>query len=298
MLTLQGTFFDLSARAKYRIAGEDRLRFLNGQMTNDLRKSSAAAAMEASVLNTKGKLNAHVYVRRTDDAFFIDTDAALRSNLGERLERYIIADDVQMEDVTGQWNLFHLLGELPEDFPREWNVTAADRFGCAGSDVWCESTAHQAVMQKLSEHFSFCDDDCAERMRIEQGVPRWGHELTEEIIPVEANLEGRTIDYAKGCYIGQEVISRMKISGQTNKRLCGLIGLSGAPLRALMRLSPEEDEKDVGVITSATESCRLGKYLALGYVKRGFNSIGTNLRARNGSEPTAAAVEIVALPFT
>lgn len=298
MDTLKSMFFDLSARTKYRITGVDRLRFLNGQITNDLRKSSAASAMQASVLNVKGKLNAHVYIRETGEAFFIDADAALRESLGARLERYIIADDVQLEDVSGQWSLLHLLGEVPADLPNEWNVTATNRFGQSGWDVWCEYAAHQSAVQQLSERLSFCDEDCAERLRIEQGVPRWGHELTEEIIPVEANLEAQAIDYAKGCYIGQEVISRMKMSGQTNKRLCGLTSVAGAPLRVQMRLSPENDEKDVGVITSTIESRRLEKYIALGYVKRGFNSIGTRLRARAGSEPAATQVQIVTLPFT
>ena len=67
----------------------------------------------------------------------------------------------------------------------------------------------------------------ASSSRIEQGAPRWGWELTDQIIPVEANLADDAIDYAKGCYIGQEIISRMKISGQTNKRLCGLVSLDG-----------------------------------------------------------------------
>ena len=82
----------------------------------------------------------------------------------------------------------------------------------------------------------FIDSAAAEVMRIEQGLPRWGRELTDEIIPIEANLERRTIDYEKGCYIGQEVISRIKMSGQTNKRLCGLISLNNTPLQPGMKL--------------------------------------------------------------
>ena len=123
------------------------------------------------------------------------------------------------------------------------------------------------------------DDAVAERWRIEQGVPRWGRELTPEIIPLEANLEEDTIDYAKGCYIGQEVISRMKKSGQTNKRLCGLISVEGTPLSSGMRLFATDDGKEVGQITSATRSDRLGKEIALGFVKRGSNEIGTRLSA-------------------
>jgi folate-binding protein YgfZ len=140
-------------------------------------------------------------------------------------------------------------------------------------------------------------------MRIEQGIPRWGRELTNEIIPIEANLEQRAIDYQKGCYIGQEVISRIKMSGQTNKRLCGLISLDDLPLQPGTKLAaPSAPEKDVGWITSATRSKRLGKEIALGYVKRGFNSANTGLNAfaAKDSEPKTVGtirVQVVPLPF-
>src|SRR5205814_9314205 len=134
------------------------------------------------------------------------------------------------------------------------------------------------LLQRLSSVFTPCASHAAEVMRMEQGIPRWGHELTSEIIPIEANLEQGTIDYQKGCYIGQEVISRMKMSGQTNKRLCGLISLDDVPLQPGMKLAaPSTAGKEVGWITSATRSERLGKEIALGYVKRGFNNVGTRL---------------------
>ena len=110
------------------------------------------------------------------------------------------------------------------------------------------------------QHILFIDSAAAEVMRIEQGLPRWGRELTDEIIPIEANLEQRTIDYEKGCYIGQEVISRIKMSGQTNKRLCGLISLNNTPLQPGMKLvAPSASGKEAGWITSATRSERLEK---------------------------------------
>jgi folate-binding protein YgfZ len=137
-----------------------------------------------------------------------------------------------------------------------------------------------------------CDEACAEVRRIEQGIPRWGHELTGEIIPIEANLEESSIDYGKGCYIGQEVVSRMKMSGQRNKSLCGLVSLSGAPMQPGMRLTSETNpEKDIGWITSATKSTRLDKEIALGYVKRGFTADGSQLHA------TRIPVQVTPLPF-
>jgi len=135
-------------------------------------------------------------------------------------------------------------------------------------------------------------------MGIEHGLPRWGRERTEEIIPIEANLEQRTIDYEKGCYIGQEVISRIKMSGQTNKRLCGLISLNDMPLQRGMKLvAPSASGKEAGWITSTTRSTRLGKEIALGYVKRGFNHPATKLEALSLEPGGAIPVEVVSLPF-
>jgi len=284
-------FFDCSRRVKLRITGADASRFLNGQMTNDLRRATATSAIQASILNAKGKLSAHVFVSMDNDgAFLLDADSELREELPARLERYIIADDVQVEDVTGHFSILHFLAERPAGGTSSRTV-ASERFGSAGWDCWSAHVPESELRQPFAERFVFYDDGCAETFRIERGVPRWGRELTSEIIPIEANLEANSIDYEKGCYIGQEVISRMKMSGQTNKRLCGLVSISGAPLTPDIRLtSVTESGKDAGWVTSATNSDRLGE-IALGYVKRGFNETETRLLA--GEVP----VQVAPLPF-
>ena len=298
----QASFLDLSGRTKFRITGTDRFRFINGQITNDLRNVSETAAIEACVLNAKGKMEAHIFVCALGECFLVDAHPSLREKLRTRLERYIIADDVQIEDVTDQFSLFHVLsGESPAaDHGR---IVSVRRFAKPGWDIWIDATRHDALRQQLSSAFAFLDSAATEVMRIERGIPRWSCELTEEIIPIEANLEQGTIDYQKGCYIGQEVISRIKMSGQTNKRLCGLISLDDAPLHPGMKLAaPLTAGKEVGWITSATRSERLDKQIALGYVKRGFNKAGTglNLLAPSDSgtqKPDAISVEVVPLPF-
>jgi tRNA-modifying protein YgfZ len=297
-----GAVFDLSPRVKLRVSGTDRVRFLNGQLTNDVRKASESNAIEGCVLNAKGKMEAHVFLRAGADYFFVDADAdadvELRKSLQSRLERYIIADDVQIEDVTDRLSILHVLSsERPA--ATDCGIVSANRFAVGGWDIWATAKRHDEISDQLSKQVGFCDRDCAEVFRIEQGIPRWDRELTGEIIPIEANLEERCIDYEKGCYIGQETISRMKMSGQQNKKLCGLVPLLDSPLLAGMRLFPAaETSKEAGWITSAAQSLRLGKYIALGYVKRGFNSTGSKLDA---IAPDAAAkrvpVEIVDLPF-
>ena len=295
-------FLDLSERAKFRITGTDRLRFLNGQITNDLRKASETSAIEACILNAKGKTDAHIFVSASGESFLVDAAADLRETLRVRLERYVIADDVQIEDVTDQFSLFHLLSKQPPA-PEFGRIVSVHRFAEPGWDMWVEVAQHGALLQELSLRWTLLDSDAAEVMRIEQGIPRWGRELTAEIIPIEANLEQRTIDYQKGCYIGQEVISRIKMSGQTNKRLCGLISVDDIPLQPGMKLvAPSVPGKEIGWITSATRSETIEKEIALGYVKRGFNNVGTKLDAatagNSASEvPEPIHVEVVLLPF-
>jgi tRNA-modifying protein YgfZ len=297
----QGAFFDLSPRVKLRVTGADALRFLNGQISNDLRKATAGFAIQASVLSAKGKLNANVFISTETDSFVLDGDPEVREELPARIERYIIADDVQIEDVTGRFAIFHVTGEIKPALSQSFRTVQADRFGCPGWDIWAERADGEQIRQELSTMLSFCDEECAEIFRIERGIPRWGRELTDQIIPTEANLEATSIDYSKGCYIGQEVISRIKMSGQTNKRLCGLVSISGTALRPGMRLVREEsDGKDVGWITSASRSPRLEKEIALGYVKRGFNSVAARFQAiapENSGGATNIAVELVAVPF-
>ena len=287
------SFVDLSARVKLRVSGADAVRFLNGQITNNLAKASESTAIQASILNAKGKLSAHIFISKVGDAtFLMDADPELREELPARLERYIIADDVQIEDVSDGFAIFHLMDGSSPTIEGSVRSVAADRFGIAGWDVWFESAKAAEIRQQLTNAFSFCDDACAEVLRIEQGIPRWGRELTNEIIPVEANLEESSIDYAKGCYIGQEVVSRMKMSGQRNKSLCGLVSLSGAPMQPGAGLTSEDEPtKEIGWITSATKSARLGKEIALGFVKRGYNTAGKNLQA------AGVAVGVVELPF-
>jgi folate-binding protein YgfZ len=299
---VQASFLDLSARAKFRITGTDGLRFLNGQITNDLRKASETVAIEACVLNAKGKTDAHIFIGALGECFVVDAEPNLREKLRARLVRYVIADDVEIEDVTDQFSLFHVLSQ--ESPTSEYGrITSARRFAEPGWDIWSDPARHNALRQQLSAGFAFLDCAAAEVMRIEQGIPRWGFELTEEIIPIEANLEQRTIDYQKGCYIGQEVISRIKMSGQTNKRLCGLTSLDDIPLKHGMKLATtSKDGKEVGWITSATHSERIGKEIALGYVKRGFNSVGTTLHSlvpgqSATQEANSISVEVAPLPF-
>jgi len=296
----ESLFFDLSARTKLKITGTDRLRFLNGQMSNDVRKATMSSAISAAVLNAKGKMTGQLFLSQSSDCFFADADPELREKLQPRLERYIIADDVTIEDVTPRFSIFHAVRAPVPTLLHSARVIRANRFASEGWDIWVEMEKRDDVFASLSAEHAFCDDPSMEVFRIEQGVPRWNRELTEEIIPVEANLDANSIDYEKGCYVGQEVISRMKMSGQRNKKLCGFVSVYDTPLEAGMKIYPVGESKEAGWITSAVRSKKLGKEIALGYLKRPFYAAGYRLDAIDpenvGRGPVR--VEIVELPFT
>jgi folate-binding protein YgfZ len=284
-------FFDLSPRTKLRVTGADRVRFLNGQTTNDVRKSNESTTQESCVLNAKGHLEAHLFLFTTSEAIWIDADVELREPLPARLERYVIADDVVIEDMTDKFALFHVVAEKPPQIFEAKFCLRSRRLFEEGWDVWGERGESEKLKRALSTQSEFISPDAVEILRIENGIPRWGRELTTEIIPPEARLEKRAVDYEKGCYVGQEVISRMKMSGQTRQQLCGVSGAeelaAGVELRA--------EEKNAGKITSAVYSPRMRAHIALAMIKRGLTESGTELNAPiNGRNLN---VRVTSLPF-
>jgi len=285
-------FFDLSARAKLRVTGADRIRFLNGQTTNDVRRARAEATQESSVLNAKGHFDAHLFLFATPNDIWIDADEELREQLRFRLERYVIADDVVIEDVTDQFALFHVLGDSEPKTAGAKFCPRSRRLGSEGWDLWLESAGAEKMRNVLAADYRAMDESEWEVSRVENGIPRWGRELTPKIIPPEANLQARAIDYEKGCYIGQEVISRMKMSGQSRQRLSGLTSetalVPGMEVRA--------GTKVVGRVTSAVFSQRMKSYISLAMIKRGYTEPGTSLvTLADGAE---TGVRIVTLPFS
>jgi tRNA-modifying protein YgfZ len=299
---------NLSDRAKIKVTGPDRVRFLNGQLTNDILGLRSGSAISACALTAKGKMCADLFVAANNESHYLDAEAVLRESLMARLEKYIIADDVTLEDSTDEFGLFHLMSpESAETGPEAPALTgpsqpdgtiwmASNRFGWPGVDLWFP--AGQAAVVQESLHQSPVDLETAENLRIERGIARWGHELSEDVLPNEAGLDKRAISYTKGCYLGQEVISRIKSVGHVNRHLCGLVPASSSLLAVGDKLfSDEESEKEIGFITSIGGSRTLERAVALGYVKRGFNVPGTILQVRR-NHTLIGPVEVRSLPFT
>lgn len=249
---------DLSAdRERLRVTGADRVSFLHGQCTNDIQKLVVGRSCAAAFLTAKGKMRGEGHVICLADALVLETSPGLRPSL----EKFIITEDVTIEDMSGAWGEWLVLG-------------GADARAQAGAMVF----EHPLGVGVLSERplVATIDAEEMEARRIEAGVPRWGVDMDENTIPNEAGLEKRAISYDKGCYIGQETIARIKTYGHVNRQLVQVgLGADVVPARGERIFAGEHE---AGRVTSAVRSQRLGKPLVLGYVRRELARTGTKLR--------------------
>ena len=296
----RGGIVDLAARVKLLFKGEDRIRYINGQVTANIASAKSSAVIPSCVTTAKGKLCADVFVSIGPSGVLVDADAAVAETLPGRMERYIIADDVTMEDVTGTIAIVHLAGVKATDVPEEIRAALlpANRFGIPGFDYFPPFRKDlPPVWEKLAAFFPVLTDELLETIRIEQGVPRWGRELDESTLPHEAGLERTHVDFHKGCYIGQEVISRLKSVGHVNRTLRGFISTDGSPLTVGARIfSADEPGRDLGRVTSATFSLGLDRSIALGYLRR--DAVGENFLAAAPDAPDAPVrISLHPLPF-
>ncbi|WP_395751025.1 YgfZ/GcvT domain-containing protein [Prosthecobacter sp.] len=269
-ITTHGAAVNLSSRAKFRLTGADRVRYLNGQVTNDMRRAKNAETLYACVTDAKGRIAGDVFVHAHEDALFLDAEPDLREPLGMRLERYIVADDVELTDVTEEWQLWHVWGgdACPQHFLH------STRYGQAGMDLWLPSAAPAPTFDSRP----LLTEADLETWRILQKVPRWPYELNAETFPPEAGLEGKAMDFSKGCYIGQEVLSRIKTTGKMPREMVAF------ETEATVSMGDELwNDKAVGKVTSATQHPQTGKTIGLAMIRQG--SARDRLRACGADGP-------------
>ena len=246
-------FYELPPRALLLVTGADRLRYLNGQLSIDIRRLADNTSRTACLLTAKGKLCGHVRIWSHSDGHIVETLPDLVEAVQARLERYIIADDVSISLLPETHPVYHVIGLHPLD-----SSIFSNRLGGEGYDTF-EKPINIPVMTPYS----------IERLRIIHGVPTWNSEMNEDTLPQEARLETTSVDFDKGCYVGQEVVSRLKSVGRVNKRLHGFLGTFETPLQIRLLLTPERrPETSAGHITSTIPHFDMAQTLALGYLNR------------------------------
>jgi folate-binding protein YgfZ len=326
---------DFSFRSRLCLTGADRVRFLHGQITNDVKKLQFGEGCYAALTTTKGKMQSDLNVFVLQDELLLDFEPGFGAMVTERLEKYIVADDVQVLDVSSLYGLLTVQGpkagiavraiglfdEIPDQplgSVKVTDVTLGEIYlvkharldycrlltsvaTTAGFDLFVPADSLGAVADKLiaaarSLGGNACGWTAFETARIEAGIPRFGVDMDETNLPLECGIEARAVSYAKGCYIGQEVLNRIHSIGHVNRELCGLRladDLQTLPVKGdkLFR-----HDKEVGYITSTVSSPRLKAKIALGYVRRDAFVMGTELTIR--TEAGQSRVRVVELPFT
>lgn len=205
-------WLDPGPRAIIVISGSDRERFLNGQLTAKITGLPPGIVHHTGITDAKGRLQGDGWVHHDGEVFFVDVPLMLGCSILERLQRYIIADDVHLQDQTSKWRIFHRLGEHPDKTPTK--QVRSSRYGEAGYDLWFPAQEAPSPVLALPE--------VTEAFRIAAGFPAWEVDMNASHLAPEA-LPSSSMSADKGCYIGQEVISRIRSVGRVNKRLFRLV---------------------------------------------------------------------------
>jgi folate-binding protein YgfZ len=316
---------DLSSRGRLLVSGSEAVSFLNGLITNDMKTLDENRWMPAAFLNVQGRLIASVRVIRVLDEirsgkavprFLIDTEPATHNAVLSGLNRFTLAGDFRVIDLTDEMSLLSIQGkeaspvvravlgetaEMEEYQSRQlkWlsgmvflfraTHTAEDGFDLV-VNAQDTKTLWEALLQAGARPFGF---DTLEVLRIEAGQPRYGIDMDETNVVSETNLDD-AVSFTKGCYIGQEIIARIKYRGHVAKKLSGVIFDEGAQIEPGVKML-SRDDKEIGRVTSVSFSPTLNRTIALGYLKYDYLAPGTNMKAVSGESRFPARV--TELPF-
>jgi folate-binding protein YgfZ len=311
---------DLSHRGLLQFTGPDRLAFLQGMLSNDLRVLKPFDGQQAALLTQQGKVIADVRVLCAMNSFYLDFWANRKDSITAHLNRYLVADEVEIADRSNEYAILSVQGPRSTEILRELTaelqqpehagqhamaqidgaavcVVRDSQVGEVGYDLIIPVASLIAIAEKLTElgkQFSaaWVGAEAENVLRVEAGTPRYGIDFDQDNLLLEVGLDS-AVSFSKGCYLGQEVVERIRSRGHVNKKLCGLVLEGQSPAAAGTSLVA--DGKEIGKITSSVFSPKLDRPVALGYVAKEHWNPGTAL-SRGSSEPAVKAV-VTPLPF-
>ncbi|HSK29896.1 MAG TPA: aminomethyltransferase family protein, partial [Candidatus Limnocylindria bacterium] len=312
---------DLSHRGLLQFTGPDRLAFLQGMLSNDLKLLKPFDGKYATLLTQQGKVIADVRVLCSLNSFYLDFWDSLKAKILDHINRYLVADEVEIADRSGEYATLSIQGprseallrqlvgpaELPEQL---WHhamvsidgaavcVVSASHTGEPGFDLIAPRSSLADLARRLTDagktYFAavWVGEEAQNILRIEAGIPRYGVDFSEDNLLLEVGID-HAVSFSKGCYLGQEVVERIRSRGHVNKKLCGLLIDGAEPAHAgdLVQV----DGKNAGKITSSVISPRFGRPVALAYLHKDFWAPGTQVFIHSGESRRSATVS--SLPF-
>ena len=290
-----------------KLTGSERASWLQGMVTNDVQRLTPGTGCYAAHLTPQGKIVAHMHILADDDTLWISLERATISRLRDAFDKLLIMEDVQITDASGKYDILAVLGPKARPVLESWlgeplNLNGLYRHqkfedsrvmeSDLGYELWVPREQVDKVLRALAASGATAIDRGAwDVLRTEAGIPVYGIDIDETTTMPEIGERG--ISYEKGCYIGQEVVAKVKYIGHVNRRFVGLT-IEGSELPKLK--SPiRKDGKEVGYITTCLLSPGLSRPIALGFVSRTAYVPGTEVEVV--SEEKALAATIVDLPF-
>jgi folate-binding protein YgfZ len=314
--------YDLGFRARISLTGSDRVRWLNGMVTNNIRDLAAGRGVYAFLLNPQGRILGDMFVYNQSEALTVETDRSQVEKIVATFDHYIIMDDVEVTNVSEQQTALGLAGpksrailnaagiEVPELQPLQM-ITPECNCDCGcmrctvvrGEDAPQESyeiwlapkDAYNTWNALLAAGARPVGSEALEMQRIANGIPLYGVDIRERDLPQETE-QMRALNFNKGCYVGQEIVERIRSRGNVHRKFAGFL-MEGAPAipagSKIISGKAGEEEKEVGEITSVAvlRTPSGERTLALGYIRR---EVGVP-----GREVTIGGVKatVIKLPF-
>lgn len=281
-LRKQAAWIDLSARGKIRMTGEDRARLLHAMSTNHVQGLAAGEGLYTFFLNDKGRVLADAYIYNLGESLLLDTEPETAASLAVHLDKYIIADDAVIEDESGRWMAVGLEGPASVEAAArlginppgkrcalvEWGggfVVQVAETGMPGIRIFVPMEDRHTLGARLtSAGVPQATAEEGRLVRLENGKPRYGEDISDRYLAQETQ-QLHAVHFNKGCYLGQEIVERVRSRGQVHRHLTPIEIESATPLAPATKLLA--DGSAAGEITSAVYSPALGKTVGLAYVR-------------------------------
>ena len=308
---------DTNFRAFFSFTGPDRLRYVNAILTSNVRDLTPGRGTVGLLLNAQGHILAEVETFARDESLLASTHAMIRERTFATLEKFIIMDDVTLEDLTPSTGTLGLAGprasalladlgvknfaEMPLLSHQRLTlgqircgVVRRELAGDPAATIVAGREHLQALWRELAERVRLHGGapggmEALNSIRLECGTPWFGSDYDDRQIPHEAGLEHSHISYEKGCYTGQEIVERVRSRGHVNRRLTELRFFADVAPASGTKLTLDGNE--TGIVTSTAFSPRIGQPIGLGYLRREHSAIGTRMDA------AGTPVEVIAPPL-
>ena len=309
---------DISSRGKLILSGPDHIKFLQGMLTNDVQEKKPGTGVYATILTPKGKMISDMRVFKNEDSVYMDTEPGMGRDVAELLRKFRLSYKAEVIDATQDYCVLHACGHGCGEFIAERlgidteqmseydhgtcdevTIMKLNRTGETGFDILFENRRAREIWDILLESPAapgLSGQEALEILRIEAGIPVYGKDMDISTIPIEAGI-WNALDFEKGCYVGQEVIARIKWRGRVNWHLAYFASQQDGCASPGDTLWVEE--KKVGRITSSTYSPTLRKNIAIGYIRREFRDFPGEITARGEqrTDKTQNTLKIIEKPF-